>query len=626
MRDNYKRRSDYIKIFVVIVALILVAQLVNLQIFKDYGKLADDNAFLRKTIYATRGLIYDRNGTLLVYNQPIYDIDIIVKQWNDLDKKGTPIDTAEFCRVLRIDIEEFRVMLADLKDKRKNPNYSPLLPQKLITQMTPEEAAVLQEVIWKFPGVSLVYRTMRQYTTPNAAHAIGSIGEVSPKDLEENPNVYRQGDYIGVNGVEKQYENILKGTNGLEIFLRDVNGRVRGRYRNGEEDIAPVGGKSLTLSLDIELQAYGEELMRNKVGSIVAIEPATGEILALVSSPSYDLSTLIGRERGANYAKLLRDPIKPLLDRPMMARYPPGSTFKVVNGLIFEQEKIINANTYFPCYSGYVVGRFRVGCHAHASPLNLPNAVSNSCNAYFCAGLRKMLDDPKYGSIRNAFNVWKDAVVSFGFGYKLGVDFPNENRGFIPNAETYDKIHGKNRWRSLSIVSIAIGQGEVLTTPVQLANLSAIIANRGYWIRPHILKSIKGESLDTAYTNKHYTVVESQYFEPIIQGMEWAVNGGGSGSTARVARIDSIIVCGKTGTAENPHGRDHSIFIAFAPKDNPKIAVAIVVENAGFGSTWAAPIVSLMIEKYLKGYIPENRLYLEERMKNGNLMPYQRAK
>lgn len=626
MRDKYKDRSGFIKIFVVIVAVILLAQLVNLQIFKDYGKMADDNAFLRKTIYATRGLIYDRQGKLLVYNQPIYDIDIIVKQWNDLDKKGTPIDTAEFCRVLNIDIQEFRVRLADLKDKRKNPNYSPLLPQKLITQMTPEEAAVLQEVIWKFPGVSLVYRTMRQYTTNNASHAIGSIGEVSPKDLEEKADIYKQGDYIGVNGVEKQYEEVLKGTNGLEIFLRDVNGRVRGRYRNGEEDIAPVGGKSLTLSLDIDLQAYGEELMKNKVGSIVAIEPSTGEILALVSSPSYELSTLIGRERGANYAKLLRDPIKPLLDRPMMARYPPGSTFKVVNGLIFEQEKIIEESTAFPCHSGYIVGRFRVGCHAHASPLNLPNAVSSSCNAYFCAGLRKMLDDPKYGNIRNAFDVWKEAVVSFGFGHKLGVDFPNENRGFIPNVETYDKIHGKNRWRSLNIVSIAIGQGEVLVTPVQLANLAAIIANRGYWVRPHILKSIQGESLDTTYTNKHYTAVESRYFEPIVQGMEWAVNGGAMGSTARVARIDSIVVCGKTGTAENPHGRDHSIFMAFAPKDNPKIAIAIVVENAGFGATWAAPIVSLMIEKYLKGYIPENRKYLEERMKNGNLMLYQGAK
>lgn len=625
MRDNYKYRSVYIKIFVVVTALLLIGQLVNLQIIKDYGAQADDNAFLRKTIYAPRGLIYDRNGKLLVFNQPIYDLDIVIKQWDDLKKRGTPIDTTALCQVLGFDKEEFVQKLNNLKDRNKNPNYSHLLPQKLITQLTPEEAAIIQEVIWKFPGISLISRTMRQYTTSNAAHAIGSIGEVSKEVLESDTgNNYRQGDYIGVSGVEKQYERILKGSNGLEIFLRDVNGRIQGKYKNGEEDIAPIGGKALTLSIDIDLQAYGEMLMQNKVGSIVAIEPSTGEILALVSSPSYDLSTLIGKQRGKNYNTLLQDPYKPLLDRPLMARYPPGSTFKVANALVFLEENIIAPESRFPCHGGYIVGSFRLGCHAHSSPLDLANSISNSCNAYYCAALRKMLDDKKYGSIKSAFDVWKKHIVSFGFGYKLGVDFPNENRGFIPNTDTYDKIHGKNRWQSLNVVSISIGQGEIISTPIQLANFCAIVANRGYWIRPHILKNIEGMPLDTAYTNKRYTNVDQEYFAPVVQGMEWAVNGGGSGSTARIARLDSIVVCGKTGTAENPHGENHSIFIAFAPKDNPKIAMAIVVENAGYGATWAAPIVSLMIEKYLTGKISEKRKWLEDNMKTANLMPRQK--
>lgn len=622
MRDNFKYRNTYIQIFVILATAVLVGQLVNLQIIKDYSDQADDNAFFRKTIYAPRGLIYDRNGKLLVFNQPIYDIDIVMKQWDDLENQGNPIDTTELCRVLGIDKDDFVRKLIDIKDRSKNPNYSQLLPQKFITQLTPEEAAVIQEVIWKFPGVSLVSRTMRQYTTTNAAHAIGSIGEVSRAVLEsEIGSEYRQGDYIGISGVEKQYESILKGSNGLEIFLRDVKGRIQGKYKNGSKDIAPIGGKSLTLSIDIDLQAYGELLMQNKVGSIVAIEPATGEILALVSSPTYDLSTLIGKQRGKNYSMLLGDPYKPLLDRPLMARYPPGSTFKVANALVFEQENIISTESRFPCHAGYVVGSFRLGCHNHMSPLDLPNSISNSCNAYYCAALRKMLDDGKYSSIENALNVWRHDISSFGFGRKLGVDFPNENRGFIPDAELYDKKYGRHRWQSLNIVSIAIGQGEIVSTPIQLANFCAIVANRGYWIRPHIIKKIDGLPLDTAYTNVIRTRVDSQYFAPIIQGMQWAVNGGGSGSTARIARIDSIIVCGKTGTAENPHGGNHSIFIAFAPKDNPKIAMAIVVENAGFGATWAAPIVSLMIEKYLKGKISDKRIWLENNMKAANLMP-----
>jgi penicillin-binding protein 2 len=621
MHDNYKYRVLYIKIFVGIIAAVLVGQLINLQLISSYRQQADDNAFFRKVIYAPRGLIYDRNGKLLVFNQPIFDIEITFKVWENLKAEHILIDTALLCKTLSISQESFDLRLKNVKNKEKNPGYSTLIPQRMLTQLLPSDAAVLQEVLWKFPGVSIVQRTMRQYTTQNAAHALGSIGEVSKEIIKKEPAIYRQGDYIGVSGVEKQYEEALRGKNGIEIFLRDVKGRIQSRYKGGKEDVSPIGGETIKLSIDIDLQAYGELLMSNKVGSIVCIEPATGEILALVSSPSFNPATLVGRQRSENYNLLLNNPYKPLFDRPLMAQYPPGSTFKTVNALVFQHEEIINTETRYPCYAGFIVGNFRVGCHIHASPLNLPNSISNSCNAYYCYGLRAMLDNKKYGSIQNAFESWKKDIVSFGFGYKLGIDFPNESRGFIPNALWYNKHFGTENWKSLNIVSIAIGQGEITATPVQIANLAAAISNRGYWVRPHILKELENTPLDTAYTQKQKTNVEPEYFEPVVLGMQWAVNGGGSGSTARIARIDDIIVCGKTGTAENPHGKDHSIFMAFAPKDNPKIAIAIVVENTGFGATWAAPIASLMIEKYLKGEIPEKRKAIETRMINANLMP-----
>jgi len=620
MIDRYKQRSFYIKTFVVVTVVILVARLLQLQLLSDYKRISDNNALFRKTIYAPRGLIYDRNGKLLVFNQPVYDIEITSNILNELQKNGTPIDTNLLCKTLKISRETFDARLYQLKDRRKNPGYSPLVPQRLLTQMSPSDVAELEEILWKFPGISIVNRTMRQYSYPYAAHALGSIGEVSKNIIATHKDIYKQGDYIGVNGVEKQYEKELRGKNGEEIFLRDSKGRIKGRYKNGKEDTQPVGGQTLTLSMDIDLQAYGELLMQNKVGSMVCIEPSTGEILALVSSPTFDPSMLVGRQRSDNYSKLLNDPFKPLLDRPLMAWYPPGSTFKTINALVFQHEGIINQNTRYPCYSGYVVGNFRIGCHSHASPLDLPNSISNSCNAYYCAALRAMLDNKKYGSVQIAFNEWRKDIASFGFGHKLGVDFPNENSGFIPSSEYYNRKKG-NKWKSLNVVSIAIGQGEIISTPIQLANLAATIANRGYWIRPHILKEMEDEKLDTALTNRHYTVVEQEYFAPVIQGMDWAVNGGGSGSTARIAQLDGVVICGKTGTAENSHGDSHSIFIAFAPKDNPKIAVAIVVENAGAGARWAAPIVSLMIEKYLKGKIADDRKWYEDRILKANLMP-----
>jgi penicillin-binding protein 2 len=399
--------------------------------------------------------------------------------------------------------------------------------------------------------------------------------------------------------------------------LRDAHGRIQGKLDDGAHDISSKPGKNLTLSIDIDLQLYGERLMQNKVGSIVAIDPKTGEILAQVSSPTYDPAILSGRKRSENYEQLLKNPLKPLLDRPVMAYYPPGSTFKVANALIFEQEGIITPNTYVSCHLGYHVGRFSVGCHAHYSPLNLVQSVQHSCNAYYCASFRAMMDHRKYENISDAFETWKNHIVSLGFGYKLGADVPNEKRGYIPNSGVYDKLYGKDRWKSLMIVSNSIGQGEILATPLQIANLAAIVANRGYYVVPHLVKEIEGGEIDSIYRTKKITTIDPKHYAPIVEGMDLVMRAG----TGWYSRIDSIAVCGKTGTAENPHGEDHSLFMAFAPKDDPQIAICVVVENSGFGATWAAPIASLMMEKYLKGYIAARRLPMEEKMLNSNLLP-----
>lgn len=604
---NLQDRKSIIGGLMILIAVIFVIQLANLQIFNtSYKENADSNAFLKKIQYPARGLIYDRNGKLLVYNKPAYDVMIVM---NEVE----PFDTLDFCNAVNIDKQFFKKLIKKLQQDK---GYSKYTPQLLLSQLSVEEYAVLQEKLFKFPGFYIQNRTLREYTFPCAAHALGSVGEVSKNDIEKD-EYYKSGDYAGKNGVEKHYEKVLRGIKGVEILLRDSRGRIKGKYDNGAHDIDPVSGNNLTLSLDIELQMYGEQLMKGKIGSIVAIEPSTGEILALVSSPSFNPSDLVGRQRSKNFNKLNNDPVKPLLDRPLMARYPPGSTFKVVNSLIFQQEGIITPSTRYPCHMGFTAGGLHVGCHKHAAPLDLRGSLQHSCNAYYCQALRAMIDNKKYGSSEKGFTVWKDAVVSFGFGYTLGVDFPNENRGYIPNAEVYNKIYGRNSWRALTIISIAIGQGEVLSTPIQTANLAAAIANRGYWYPPHIVKKIKGGSIDTMYKKKRITNVEPRHFEASIDGMRMAVLAG----TARVANIDSIEVCAKTGTAQNPHGKDHSIFMAFAPKDNPKIAIAVFVENAGFGATWGGPIARLMMEKYLKGSINPSIKYLEERMFNSNLMP-----
>ncbi|HOI26978.1 MAG TPA: penicillin-binding transpeptidase domain-containing protein [Paludibacteraceae bacterium] len=607
LNDQYQNRRLVIGGFIVLVVIIFVIRLVDLQIMDDsYRDKADSNAFLKKIQFPARGLIKDRNGKLVVFNKPAYDIMVV-------DKELKKLDTVDFCNTIGITKEVFINRMKEIKHKSGFSRYT---PQPFIAQLSAGEYGVLQEKLFRFSGIYIQKRTLREYNYPNAALLLGSIGEVNRKTIEKD-EYYIPGDFAGQNGIELTYEKVLRGEKGVEILLRDAHGRIQGSYNNGEYDVQSKAGQNLTLSIDIDLQAYGEKLMQNKIGSIAAIDPSTGEILALISSPTYDPSLLVGRQRTKNFAKLVNDPLKPLFDRPMMACYPPGSTFKTANALIFQQEDIINRSTTYGCSNGYHAGSFTVGCHSHVSPLNLVQSIQHSCNAYYCSGFRAMLDNKKYPKVADAFEVWKNHIVSLGFGYKLGADVPNEKRGYIPNSGVYNKIYGKDRWRSLTIISLAIGQGEVLATPLQLANLSATIANRGFYITPHLVKGIEGGTIDSSFIHKKVTTIQPQYFDPVIEGMDLVMKSG----TGWGSRIDSIEVCGKTGTAQNPHGEDHSIFMAFAPKDDPKIAICVVVENSGFGATWAAPIATLMMEKYLKGYIPKRRLWLEERMFNANLLP-----
>ena len=590
---------------VVLLVLIFIARLFYLQVVEnDYKAWADSNAFLKKTLYPSRGIIYDRNGKLLVYNQPAYDVMLIMREVQ-------PFDTLDFCKILSISREQFDKRIADIKNRRLNPGYSSYVPQVFMNHLSAQECGVLQEKLYKFPGFYIQNRTIRQYEYPNAAHVLGNIGEVNRKDIQSD-DYYVQGDNSGRSGVERSYEKELRGVKGVEILLRDVHGRIKGKYDEGNSDVVPVSGKNLTLSIDMDLQAYGEKLMRNKVGSIVMIEPATGEVLCLVSSPNYDPGLLVGRQRGKNHHLLSEDPQKPLIDRAITGFYPPGSTFKPTQGLIFLQEGVITPETMYTCAHGYTYRGGKPACHGHPSPLSLVPALATSCNSYFCWGLHDMLDSRRrYPSVQEAFEIWKNHLVSMGYGYPLGIDLPGEKRGYIPNSKVYDKVYG-GRWNSSTVISIAIGQGEVSATPLQICNLAATIANRGYFITPHVVKEVQDTPLDTLYTNKRYPTIDSKYYDIVAEGMRNAVLGG----TCWRAAIPGIEVCGKTGTAENPHGKDHSAFIGFAPYKDPKVAICVCVQNGGFGAAFGVPIGKLMMELYLKGEIAPEDKVLEEQISN----------
>lgn len=590
MRKDYnlEKRKYVIGGFIVVLVMIYIARLFVLQVGDSkYKENANSNAFIEKIIYPSRGLIYDRKGRLIVYNQPAYDLVMIPKD-------VLPFDTVDFCNTLQITRQEFDERMLKMKNSH---SYSAYTQQTFMNHLSALDYGRLQEKLYRFPGFFIAQRILRQYNYNVAANVLGDIREVNAKDIE-NDDYYRPGDLTGDLGVEKSYEKYLRGRKGSEILIRDALGKIQGHYNDGANDVAPIAGNDLHLSIDIELQAFGEELMRGKIGAIVAIEPKTGEILALVSSPSYDPALLVGKERSKNYSELLNNRFKPLFDRSIMGAYPPGSTFKPSQGLIFEQEKVINTSTAYPCHRGFISGGLRVGCHGHGSPITLKPALQTSCNAFFCWGLKHMLDSrSKYGSTSNAFETWKQYMVDFGYGYRLDVDLPGESRGFIPNSQFYDKIYGEDKWISNSIISDAIGQGEILATPLQIANLCATIANRGYYITPHVVKNIVGVGVLKKSVEKHQTRIQREYFEHAVEGMRMAVTGG----TCRKGNVPGLDICGKTGTAQNPHGRDHSAFMGFAPMNDPKIAVAVYVENGGFGATFGVPIGSLMIEKYLRG-------------------------
>lgn len=607
MRKDYhlEKRKYIIGGFITVIVIIFLIRLFYLQVGDArYKESADSNAFLKKVIYPARGLVYDRNDRLVVFNKPAYDVMIIPKD-------VTAFDTTLLCNTLGYTKEELLDKWKDMKDIRKNPGYSAYTPQKLISHLSQEEYGKLQEKLYLFQGFFVQKRTVREYAFSCGANILGNIREVSAKDVEDD-RYYRRGDYTGDLGIEKSYEKALRGQKGLEILMKDAYGRIKGKYEDGKYDVTPISGHNLKLSIDMELQQYGESLMANKIGAIVAIEPATGEVLALVTSPNYDPSLLVGRERGKNYAELRKDPLKPLYDRSIQGRYPPGSTFKPTQGLIFLQEGVINLKTMYPCYHGYING-MRVGCHGHGSPIALKPALQTSCNAFFCWGFKNMID--KRGTkAADQLEKWKNYMVEMGYGYPLGLDLPSENRGFIPNSNFYSKSFRGPNWSANSIISVSIGQGEILASPLQIANLCATIANRGWFRTPHVVKEIADSVIDKKYKEKHSPDIKKEHYEAVAEGMRMAVLGG----TCRGANIPGIEVCGKTGTAQNPHGRDHSAFIGFAPYHNPKIAVCVYVENAGFGATYGVPIGSLMIEKYLKGEISSGRQHIEERMLNAN--------
>ena len=596
MKDfNLESRRLIIGGIAITVVVVYIIRLFTLQLASDdYKKNADSNAFLKKIEFPSRGTISDRNGELMVYNQPSYDIMVVMNE-----EKGR-LDTTEFCRAIGITKEFFIQRMDEIKDRNKNPGYSRFTQQLFMSQLSDREYSVFREKMFRFPGFYVQKRSIRQYQYPYAAHVLGDVGEVSEADIEKD-SYYQPGDYIGKLGVERYYEKDLRGEKGVQILLRDAHGRIQGRYQNGKYDRKPVPGRDLTLGIDLKLQALGERMLEGKIGAIVAIEPSTGEVLCMVSSPSYDPRMMVGRMRGRNHRMLSHDSWKPLLNRAIMGQYPPGSTFKTTQALTYLTDGIIKPNTLFPCHHGFYYRGLHVGCHGHPSPLNLIEAISTSCNGYFCWGLYYMMSNRrKYKNVEQAMNTWRDYMVSMGFGYKLGIDLPGEKRGLIPNAEFYDNAYNGS-WNGLTIISIAIGQGEVNLTPLQIANLGATIANRGYFYTPHVVRNIQGKGIDPEYRKRHYTRAAPWAYRAVVEGMRSSALKG----TCKTLRNLPFEACGKTGTAQN-RGHDHSVFMGFAPMNEPKIAIAVYVENGGFGADFAVPIGKVLFEQYLTGHLSKS--------------------
>jgi len=601
---SFTNRKLFFYVLFSATGLAFVIKLFMIQIVSDRYKLsADENALRYIYDYPARGLVYDRNGKLMVYNEATFDLMVVPK---DIEQ----LDTARLCKLLGLDREEFRKRL------KKAITYSGYQPTIFDSDLPEHVYSRFQEEKAQYKGFYIQTRTKRKYPMSIAPHLLGYISEVNPVILEKD-QYYRPGDYIGSSGIEKSYEKELRGEKGLRVMVVDVHNTVQGSYQDGKLDRTPVAGSDLYSTIDADLQAYGEKLMVNKRGSIVAIEPSTGEVLALISAPLYDPNLLVGRTRSKNYKMLQDDSLNhPLYNRATMTRYPPGSTFKVVNGLAGLQEGLIDENIMFSCGGGYYLDHTHtIDCHSHPSPLSIRSAVAYSCNSWFCWAFKKFVDNDKFTSSREGYDRWRTYIDKLGFGHALGIDLPNEFGGYIPEVDFYDRMKGNKQWRANSIVSVAIGQGEIGATPLQLANLTAIIANRGYYITPHVVRAIGNEkNLNKKYMTRIETGIDRKYYEIIADGMAQAVTGG----TATIAAMKDIIVCAKTGTAQDPPRKNHSVFIAFAPKDNPKIAIAVLVENSGFGATYAGPIASLMIEYYLHRKI--ERTDVEERVLNTILL------
>jgi penicillin-binding protein 2 len=604
--QDFENRKFFFYAIAIGVGLVFSWRLFSIQILDDRYKLsAQDNAVRRLTLYPDRGYIYDRNGKLLVSNQPAYDIMVTPREVDDLDTNMLLTD-------LGLSMEEF---VAYWERMRERTGYSYYKPNLLIAQMSREQIASFQERSYEYNGFYVQKRTLRHYPYAAAANVLGYIREASDALVNENSS-YRSGDFVGANGIEKSYEEFLRGERGVAYRVVDVYNREHGSFENGIYDTMPIPGFSVTSTLDIELQMYAEQLMSNKRGSVVAIEPGTGEILALVSSPSYDPNLMVGRERNKNYNALYRDSFNmPLFDRSLLAEYPPGSPFKVINGLIALQEGVVTPNTTVYCNHGFHYGNLHVACHSPSGNYNLHNAVMESCNGYFCQVYKDIIE--KYPNAEQGMDAWNAHVKSFGLGGYLNNDLYTGRKGFVPDAAYYNRVYKGNSWRAVTTISNGIGQGELLVTPIQLANMTAAIANRGYYYTPHIVKKTNGEQIaDSNFVNPKYTTIDERHFDPIIRGMVDVFDR--PEGTAFYSRIPGITIGGKTGTAENPHGQDHSIFICFAPVENPKIALAVIVENGYWGSRWAAPISSLLIEKYLTDSI--SRPAMEERMLEGSIM------
>jgi penicillin-binding protein 2 len=611
MADILRERQRTIQIVILACALALVFKAAQIQLFDDaLSRRADATTIHKMTAYPPRGLIFDRNDSLIVNNNAMYDLMVTYSQ---IDQS---MDTLKFCRLLGISQEDFK---AFLKKDWRSGKFSRSVPFVFMKKLSTVTYARLQECLYEFPGFFVQVRNIRAYPYSAGAHVLGYINEVDPRDIEKGGGVYASGDYIGAGGLETEHEARLRGKKGYTFLLKDNLGRIVGSYNGGKSDTLPISGDDLISSIDARLQKYGEDLLVNKTGSIVAIEPATGEILAMVSGPTYDPNDLtMTKDRGPVFSRLLTDPLKPFFDRTVMAKYPPGSIFKTVVSLVGLQEGTLNANSGMGCNGGYFYAGRLYKCHGHSGVGNVVDALAYSCNTYYFSEFRDIVDKFGFSKADQGLDKFVQYCHELGLGRRLGVDYPNENAGNIPDSKYYDRIYPKKLggWRSPTIMSVGIGQGELQLTTVQMANLAACIANRGFWFPPHLAKRFKtGGDIPKPFLEAQQVSIEKRYFELVVEGMAECVNRG----TARSCAIPNIQVCGKTGTSQNPQGDDHSVFFAFAPKDNPKIAIAVYVENAGWGASYAAPIASLMIEKYLNDTIATDRKHMEERMFNSNL-------